>query len=126
MFFTTKNKINLSLFFFIFVFCIIYYPDFFLKGHYLKDQLFIESVIFFKYQMFTINFIQLFTSPIYFSEFGSLINGILKYLFLNDYFYQFKIPLILYILSLTLILLFNLKNKFYLLFLTFFLFLFIQ
>lgn len=126
MFFTTKNKINLSLFFFIFVFCIIYYPDSFLKGHYLKDQLFIESVIFFKYQMFTINFIQLFTSPIYFSEFGSLINGILKYLFLNDYFYQFKIPLILYILFLTLILLFNLKNKFYLLFLTFFLFLFIQ
>lgn len=126
MFFTTKNKINLSLFFFIFVFCIIYYPNSFLKGHYLKDQLFIESVIFFKYQMFTINFIQLFTSPIYFSEFGSLINGILKYLFLNDYFYQFKIPLILYILFLTLILLFNLKNKFYLLFLTFFLFLFIQ
>jgi hypothetical protein len=48
------------------------------------------------------------------------MNGILNYLFLNNSFYQFKIPLFLYILFLGLILLFNLKNKFYLLFLTFF------
>lgn len=118
--FLQKKKFFIILFFLFFLYIFYNSLDSILRGSFIKNQLLIESVIFLKYQIFTINFIELFTSPIYFSEFGALINGILNYLFLNNSFYQFKIPLFLYILFLGLILLFNLKNKFYLLFLTFF------
>ena len=124
-----KNKkntiINITCFFGIsFLILIFYYyipSKLILRGHY-EIQTIIENVIkFIRYQLFSINFIELFTSPIYFSHFGTLVNGILTFFSINNFFLQFQIPLFVYILLLGLILLFNFRYKFYLILISFFL-----
>jgi hypothetical protein len=126
-FFLFKNKknniINLIYFFgilfliFLFI-CIL--NGFILRGNY-DLQTIIQNVIkFAKYQLFSINFVELFTSPIYFSHFGTLVNGILIFFSLNNFFPQFQIPLLVYILLLGLILLFNFRYKFFFILISFF------
>ena len=104
-------------------FLIFYYynpMELILYGNY-EIQIIIQNVIkFIRYQLFSINFIELFTSPIYFSHFGALVNGILIFFSINNFFLQFQIPLFVYILLLGLILLFNLRYKFYLILISFF------
>jgi hypothetical protein len=126
-FFFLKNKknniINLIYFFgilfLIFLFICIF-NDFILRGNY-DLQTIIQNVIkFAKYQLFSINFVELFTSPIYFSHFGTLVNGILIFFSLNNFFPQFQIPLLVYILLLGLILLFNFRYKFFFILISFF------
>ena len=53
-----------------------------------------ENVIkFIRYQLFSINFIELFTSPIYFSHFGVTLNSIFQIVFsVNFKFFEFQIP----------------------------------
>ena len=123
-----KNKKNtiinlICLFGIIFFILILYYyiaPQIILRGDY-EIQAIIQNVIkFIKYQLFSINFIELFTSPIYFSNFGALVNGILIFFSINNFFLQFQIPLFVYILLLGLILLFNFRYKFYLILISFF------
>ena len=122
-----KNKkniiINCILFFgFFFLISILYYyilPDLFLYGNY-AIQIIIQNVIkFIRYQILSISFIELFTSPIYFSHFGTSINGILIFFSINNLLPQFQIPLFVYILLLALILLFNFRYKFFLILITF-------
>ena len=121
-FFFFKNKknniINLIYCFgvlFLIFFFIYSFNDFILRGNY-DLQTIIQNVIkFAKYQLFSINFVELFTSPIYFSHFGALVNGILIFFSLNNFFPQFQIPLLMYILLLGLILLFNFRYNFLLL-----------
>jgi hypothetical protein len=123
-----KNKksiiINLICFFGIFFLILIFYyyiaPELIFHGHY-EIQTIIQNVIkFIRYQIFGVSFIELFTSPIYFSHFGAFINGILIFFSINNFFPQFQIPLFIYILLLGLILLFNLRHKFYLILISFF------
>ena len=126
-FFFFKNKknniINLIYCFgvlFLIFFFIYSFNDFILRGNY-DLQTIIQNVIkFAKYQLFSINFVELFTSPIYFSHFGALVNGILIFFSLNNFFPQFQIPLLMYILLLGLILLFNFRYKFFFIVITFF------
>ncbi|CAN1606832.1 hypothetical protein MCEMIE29_00227 [Candidatus Pelagibacterales bacterium] len=128
IFFYKNNKnpiINITCFFGIsFLILIFYYylpTELILRGNY-EIQTIIENVIkFIRYQLFSINFIELFTSPIYFSHFGTLVNGILTFFSINNFFLQFQIPLFIYILLLGLILLFNFRYKFYLILISFFL-----
>jgi hypothetical protein len=113
-----KNKkntiVNITCVFGISFLILIFY------GNY-EIQTIIQNVIkFIRYQLFSINFIELFTSPIYFSHFGALVNGILIFFSINNFFLQFQIPLFVYILLLGLILLFNLRYKFYLILISFF------
>jgi hypothetical protein len=123
-----KNKkliiINLICFFGIFFLILIFYyyiaPVLILRGNY-EIQTIIQNVIkFIKNQIFGASFIELFTSPIYFSHFGAFINGILVFFSINNFFPQFQIPLYVYILLLGLILLFNFRYKFYLILISFF------
>jgi hypothetical protein len=123
-----KNKkntiINLICIFGIFFLILIFYyyiaSALILRGQY-EIQGIIQNVIkFIKYHFFSINFIKLFTSPIYFSNFGVLVNGILIFFSINNFFLQFQIPLFVYILLLGLILLFNFRYKFYLILISFF------
>ena len=122
-----KNKkntiINITCVFGIsFLIPIFYYynlQELILRGNY-EIQIIIQNAIkFIRYQLFSINFIELFTSPIYFSHFGSLVNSILIFFSINNFFLQFQIPLFVYILLLGLILLFNLRHKFYLILISF-------
>jgi hypothetical protein len=99
---------------------LLLFLDFFLKGNYLAKEINEEIINFFKYTSLNEPFIKLFTSPIYFSNFGALPNGILNFLSLSYFFPQFNIPLILYILLLGLIFLFNFKYKFFFIFSSFF------
>lgn len=122
-----KNSF-INLFFFGILFLILFSYDLLLKlilkGNY-QLQIIIENVIkFTKYELFSINFIELFSSPIYFSHFGTLVNGILIFFSINNFFPQFQIPLFVYILLLGLILLFNFRYKFFLILISF-LFIFI-
>ena len=122
-----KNKkntiINLIYFLGFFLFFIIFYYillELILPGNY-QLQIIIQNVIkFIRYQLFSIDFIELFTSPIYFSHFGALANSILTFFSINNFFTQFQIPLFVYILLLGLILVFNLRYKFYLILISFF------
>jgi hypothetical protein len=70
--------------------------------------------------LFSRNFVELFTSPIYFSHFGALVNGILVFFSINSFFPQFQIPLFIYILLLGFILLFNFRYKFFCVLISFF------
>jgi hypothetical protein len=122
-FFINKYQKKKIFFFFLFsliVIFIFFYEDLFLKGNYLANEINEELIIFFKYTFFKESFVKLFTSPIYFSNFGSLVNGILNFLSLNFFFPQLNIPLISYILLLGLILLFNFKYKFFFISFSFF------
>jgi hypothetical protein len=123
-----KNKkitiINLiCLFGFFFLILIIYnniLSELILHGNYEIQTITQNFIKFIRYQLFSINFIELFTSPIYFSHFGALVNGILVFFSINNFFPQFQIPLFVYILLLGLILLFNFRYKFYLILISFF------
>jgi hypothetical protein len=126
-FFFFKNKknniINLIYFFGILflIFLFIYiFNDFILRGNYDLQTIIQNAIKFAKYQLFSINFVELFTSPIYFSHFGTLVNGILIFFSLNNFFPQFQIPLLVYILLLGLILLFNFRYKFFFILISFF------
>ena len=123
-----KNKkstiINLICFFGIFFLILIFYyyigPKLIFRGNY-EIQTIIQNVIkFIRYQIFSISFIELFTSPIYFSHFGELFNGILIFFSINNFFPQFQVPLFIYILLLGLILLLNFRYKFYSILISFF------
>jgi hypothetical protein len=126
-FFFFKNKknniINLiylfGILFLIFLFIYIF-NDFILRGNYDLQTIIQNAIKFAKYQLFSINFVELFTSPIYFSHFGTLVNGILIFFSLNNFFPQFQIPLLVYILLLGLILLFNFRYKFFFILISFF------
>ena len=114
-----KNKkntiINLICFFGIFFLILVFYyilTELIFPYNY-GFQTIIQNVIkFIRYQFFSINFIELFTSPIYFSHFGALVNGVLIFFSIHNFFPQFQIPLFIYILLLGLILLFNFRYKF--------------
>jgi len=122
-----KNKkntiINLICFFGIFFLILVFYyilTELILLSNY-EFKTIIQNVIkFIRYQFFSINFIELFTSPIYFSHFGALVNGISIFFSINNFFPQFQIPLFIYILLLGLILLFHFRYKFYLILISFF------
>jgi hypothetical protein len=113
-----KNLIFFSFFVILFTFTPIF--EIILRGNYEFQTIYKNIVIFINYQFLGKNFIELFTSPIYFSHFGSLVNGILDFFSLNTFFPQFYIPLFVYILLLTLILLYNFEYKYFLTFFSFF------
>lgn len=123
-----KNKkitiINLICFFGFFFLILIIYNNILLElilhGNYEIQTITQNFIKFIRYQLFSISFIELFTSPIYFSHFGALVNGILVFFSINNFFPQFQIPLFVYILLLGLILLFNFRYKFYLILISFF------
>ena len=124
--FYKNNKniiVNLIYFFGVFFLILIFkytLPELIFRGHY-EFQTIIQNVVkFIRYQFFSENFIELFTSPIYFSNFGALVNGVLVFFSINIFFPQFQIPLFVYILLLGLILLFNFRYKFFLILITFF------
>jgi len=127
-FFLYKNKknfiINITCIFGIFFLILIFYYNIFLELIFHRNyeiQTIIQNVVkFVRYQLFSINFIELFTSPIYFSNFGALFNGILIFFSINNFFPQFQIPLLVYILLPGLILFFNVRYKFYLILISFF------
>jgi hypothetical protein len=125
-FFLFKNKKNNIIYFIYFfgillIFFYIYiFNDFILRGNYDLQTLIQNVINFAKYQLFSINFVELFTSPIYFSHFGALVNGILIFFSLNNFFPEFQIPLLVYILLLGLILLFNFRYKFFFILISFF------
>ena len=111
---TIINLIFFSGIFFLITFFHYILQELILHGHY-EIQTIIQNVIkFIRYELFSINFIELFTSAIYFSHFGALVNGILIFFSINNFFPQFQVPLFVYILLLGLILLFNFRYKFYL------------
>ena len=124
--FYKNNKniiVNLIYFFWSFFLILIFkytLLELIFHGHY-EFQTIIQNVVkFIRYQFFSENFIELFTSPIYFSNFGALVNGVLVFFSINIFFPQFQIPLFVYILLLGLILLFNFRYKFFLILITFF------
>jgi len=120
-----KNTIIYLIYFFVIFFLILIFfnyiaPELIFREHF-EIQTIIQNVIkFIRYQLFSINFIELFTSPIYFSHLGALFNGILIFFSINNFFPQFQIPLFVYILLLGLILFFNFRYKFYLILFSFF------
>jgi hypothetical protein len=109
-----KNNFYNLIFIFGIIFLIFYYIlwKFILPGHFGLQEIIQNVIEFLKYNFFSINFIELFTSPIYFSHFGSLVDGILIFFSKNIIFPKFQIPLFVYILLLGLIFLFNFKYKF--------------
>jgi len=120
-----KNKKNI--FFNLILICGILFLIFFyisqkfiLPGRFEFQTIIPNLIEFIKYNFFSINFIELFTSPIYFSHFGALINGILIFFSINNFFPQFQISLFVYILLLGLILLFNERYKFFFILISFF------
>jgi hypothetical protein len=119
-----KNKYkNMLNFFFIFILIIFFsfiVKIYILPRNYDLDLIIINIIKFFKYHFLSDNFIKLFTSPIYFSNFGSLFNGILAVFSFNNFFPQFPIPLFLYILILCLIFLYSFNYKFFFAFFCFF------
>jgi hypothetical protein len=102
------------------LFFLYFYPEFILRGYY-GFPIIIQNVVkFINHYFISINFIELFTSPIYFSHFGALVNGILTFFTINNFVPQFQIPLVVYILLLWLILLFNFRYKFFFFLISFF------
>jgi hypothetical protein len=83
-----------------------------LKGSYTYDLVLKNLLNFFNNNFFSKDFLELFTSPIYFSHFGALINGILNFFSFEDFIPEFKIPIYLYIFFLSLTIFFNFKYKF--------------
>jgi hypothetical protein len=102
--------------FFIFLLLLILTYDSFLtlvlKGSYTYDLVLKNLLNFFNNNFFSKDFLELFTSPIYFSHFGALINGILNFFSFKDLIPEFKIPIYLYIFFLSLTIFFNFKYKF--------------
>jgi hypothetical protein len=83
-----------------------------LKGGYSYDLVLENLFSFFKKNYYSKDFLKLFTSPIYFSHFGSLVNGIFNFFSFEDFIPQFKIPIYIYIFFLSLTIFFNFKYKF--------------
>jgi hypothetical protein len=122
-----KNKNNFlvilkSFLVILFLFICLYFflPKFILRDNFESKTLILNIIDFVTYQFTSNNFFELFTSPIYFSHFGVLINGILSFFSLNNILPQFQIPLYVYIVLLFLILPFNFKYKFFFVFFSFF------
>ena len=117
LFFSLKENFNTKSFFLIVVFFLfalgfLNLIKYLLLGSYEPAVLAQNSIIFLKHSIFSKDFLTLFTSSIYFSNFGSIINGILSFFSLNYIFPSFQIPLFIYIfLFLLLFLSFNFKNK---------------
>ena len=83
-----------------------------LSGFYGLNEIFIEIKTFFSPDIFIDKFYSFMISPIYFSQFGSTINGILEIIFATNFkVHEFQIPLITYIIFLFPFLLFNFKFK---------------
>lgn len=118
-----KNIFKILIYFFGILFLIFYFSnflsEFILRGNYVPQTILLNIIKFINYQLFSINFIQLFTSPIYFSNFGALFNGILNFFSINYLFHEFQIPLFVYILLLGLTLFFNFTHKFFLILISF-------
>ena len=119
-----KNNFKILIYFFGMLLLILYFsnffPEFILRGNYEIKIITLNIIKFINYQLFSINFTQIFTSPIYFSNFGALFNGILNFFSINNFFQQFQIPLFVYILLLGLTLLYNFRYKFFLILISFF------
>jgi len=83
-----------------------------LSGFYGLEEIFVGIKTLFSSDIFINKFYSFMISPIYFSQFGSTLNGILEIIFASNFrLYEFQIPLITYIVLLLPFLLFDFKFK---------------
>lgn len=83
-----------------------------LSGYYGLEEVLIGIKTFFSSDIFIHKFYSFMISPIYFSQFGSTLNGILEIIFATNFrVNEFQIPLITYIIFLLPFLLFDFKFK---------------
>lgn len=114
-----KNSEKYLFFYLIFFLLVIFYNlllPFILKGNF-SYELILENLFnLIENKLLSNNFLKLFTSPIYFSNFGSAANGIFNYFLFGDPIPHLKIPIYFYILFLLITIFFNFKYKFLILF----------